>query len=174
VHRFTSDPALAIDGYTSSYRVYNSWKDTPVLTVSPNQATIVQELRVYASEERWKKDPASYRLEGRKLPTDEWEIISEGDLPGISRNPANVLITESSNHGKAAFANTVSYNEYRVWFPTTRGSTGWQVVGDVQFGGFLVPNDNVQLTAPYPTGAFGCSSSPECESGQCTGEGICL
>ena len=166
-HSFTSEPHLAIDGSTSKYNLYKPDWTNPAFIVSPKQTTIVQEIRVYASDERSKKDPREYKLEGRLSLSDDWTLIKEGTLPSLgSRNTKDLPIDETTSYGKVSFPNTQPYNEYRLWFLSNRGNKSWIVASEVRFGGFYVYSQ-APLPIPYPQHAV-CSSDSECLSGMCS------
>lgn len=142
----------------------------PVFSVTPGQASIVQGLKAFRADQKANKNPTSYKIEGRKLPTDEWELISEGALPGLGpKNEPGLSIDDPAvSYGEVTFPNNVAYAEYRLWFPTNGGNCCVMQVAEVQLVGFLVSSTETQLTAPYPGGAV-CNTGAECESGLCNG-----
>ena len=97
------------------------------------------------------KIPRSYTIQGRKLPNDDWTLVSEGQLPWPTpyNAPGLPLTDPNVSYGKVQITNNFAYAEYRIYFPTNGGNCCVNQYAEVQLGGSGVSSVQVQLTVPF-------------------------
>ena len=147
----------AIDGTSDKYLVfirnedrnYDNPNGHPGLDVIPGQSscTIAQGIVVYVANDSTERDPTRYVIMGRQHKTDNYELISEGDLNlPLPRNNVGWEIHGQMQFQSVTFPNTKSYYQYRIYFPSNRGNVDIFQVGEVLIPGYLCPEgDNMTL-----------------------------
>ena len=165
------DSILSIDGCNSWLRGRSTkdpnteifWCDrvdlhnipaTIVFSPPKSQLSIVHKLRMYNSNTANTADPASFILEGRVRPDEEWEFIASGDLvlSNDGRNPGGLPIEPSYESGGVNLTynevslsnNTKAYWDYKLSIPSTRNPTHSNLqFAEVELPGLLLPSFSI-------------------------------
>jgi len=127
---------------------------TIVFSPPKSQLSIVHKLRMYNSNTANTADPASFILEGRVKPDEEWEFIASGDLDlsNDSRNPRGLPIESSYESGAVNLTynevslsnNTKAYWDYKLSIPSTRNPTHSNLqFAEVELPGLLLPSFSI-------------------------------
>ena len=149
---------LGIDGTTFKFLVVKDGTTDPGFEViNEHPRTIVQGLRVYTANDGRGRDPAFYRLEGRKNSAEAWELISEGwlSLP-IERNEDGLPINSSPGspdtslyHQEVSISNAKVYAQYRFTAPQTRNvDDGIMQFGEIELPGLILSTSEPTTSAP--------------------------
>jgi hypothetical protein len=112
--------------------------------VSPQSPTVVTGLRLFTANDNPARDPGSYLLEGSSAgPDGEFTLISEGalSLPD-DRNESDIpLDLETSAFQEVSFANTATYTDYRLTFPSLKDAAAdnSMQIAEVELLGLAAP-----------------------------------
>jgi len=153
----------AVDGTTSTFLIIKDEIDgTTGFTAIPTWPwSIVSGIRVYTATDGKARDPKYYVLEGRKVETDNWTLMSEGALNlSKERNSRTEIVINSTatspdmtlQHVAIPFPNSEVYSQYKVTFNETRGeSTIMQFVEVELPGKFVTDPDRTKSPSLGPS-----------------------
>jgi hypothetical protein len=126
---------------------------TIVFSPPKSQLSIVHKLRMYTSNTANNADPASFILEGRVVPDEEWEFIASGDLNlSYDRNPRGLSIQSSYESGGVNLTytevpllnNTKAYWDYKLSIPSTRNPNHQNLqFAEIELPGLLLPSFSI-------------------------------
>ena len=112
---------MIFDGSTDEFVCERALNSTFQIIVWPKlkNPSIVEKLRVYADHNCSQCDPVDYVIEGREGDSDDWTVISSGDLPWVDevplRNEEGISIDNSTyEHGDESLSFTEVIFESRV------------------------------------------------------------
>ncbi len=137
-------PAGAIDN-TANTKYLNFDRTNTGFTVTPTGTGVVRSLAIVTANDAPTRDPMSFTLEGSNNGIDFSPIAS-----GALNSP-----TTRFSLAQANFANSNTFTQYRVIFPTIRNAVtaNSMQVGEVQLntaGNLLTAGDGISVT--YPSG----------------------
>jgi hypothetical protein len=121
-------PNLAIDDNANTKFLHFKGGDIPVgIVITPSMGhTVVTGLALTTANDSPGRDPATFELYGSNMGAEgPWTLIAAGEVADFTRPIEWPRFTK--NVTPIGFANTVSYANYKVMFPTLRGAAEMQI-----------------------------------------------
>jgi hypothetical protein len=142
-------PTSAIDGVGQKYLNFAEVNTGILVTPTFNggSGSIVTGMTLWAANDAVERDPASYALYGTNLviggsgpfPMANFSLISSGELAlPASRNAGGAAVLDVINSQTLTFANSTSYTNYLVLFPTVKNvSANSMQIAEIQLDGIV-------------------------------------
>ena len=141
----------AIDGTTNRCTISRNEFESKelagfVAVATSGKSSIVKKIRVYNSNKCKFCDPTSYQIEGRNSESEDWKIISSGEIRlSRNRNQQGIPITSTYENGdltrkfgESEIDNNMEYSQYKVTFPTSKNRRESKLrFAEVELPGFI-------------------------------------
>ena len=141
----------AIDGTTNRCTISRNEFESKelagfVAVATSGKSSIVKKIRVYNSDNCKFCDPTSYQIEGRNSESEDWKIISSGEIRlSRKRNQQGIPITSTYENGdltrkfgESEIDNNMEYSQYKVTFPTSKNRRESKLrFAEVELPGFI-------------------------------------